>query len=217
MVISAKCLGCKRSRPRRSVTDVVFMCLISSLTYLLSYLLRGSARHFLSAEILSTTAQSEDKSYLQKPWNRLMTLKVTQWHGNCRLGQTDRQADRHQAFVLRFTLSTRLANITNLCSASSSRLSTWHCPHLLLSAVLRRRAAAPLLRSSRRPPLSIDIFCPRGAQQQTRRTPLLRSNDETDRRTDTVPSVPILSVFPALIVHSVLKNVHPGFPVAFIF
>jgi len=28
---------------------------------------------------------------------------------------------------------------------------------------------------------------------------------------------PILSVFPALIVHSELKNVHLGFPVAFIF
>ena len=30
-------------------------------------------------------------------------------------------------------------------------------------------------------------------------------------------SGPILSVFPALIVHSELKGVHPGFPVAFIF
>jgi len=30
-------------------------------------------------------------------------------------------------------------------------------------------------------------------------------------------TVPILSVFPALIVHSELKSVHPGFPVAFIF
>ena len=28
---------------------------------------------------------------------------------------------------------------------------------------------------------------------------------------------PILSVFPARIVHSELKSVHPGFPVAFIF
>jgi len=30
-------------------------------------------------------------------------------------------------------------------------------------------------------------------------------------------SAPILSVFPALIVHSELKSMHPGFPVAFIF
>ena len=30
-------------------------------------------------------------------------------------------------------------------------------------------------------------------------------------------AVPILSVFPALIVHSELKSVHLGFPVAFIF
>jgi len=33
----------------------------------------------------------------------------------------------------------------------------------------------------------------------------------------TFDSGPILSVFPALIVHSELKSVHPGFPVAFIF
>jgi len=32
-----------------------------------------------------------------------------------------------------------------------------------------------------------------------------------------IEQVPILTVFPALIVHSELKSVHPGFPVAFIF
>ena len=47
-----------------------------------------------------------------------------------------------------------------------------------------RRAAAPLLLGARRPPLSIDISCPHGAQQQTRRTLLLRSNNGTDGRTD---------------------------------
>jgi len=46
---------------------------------------------------------------------------------------------------------------------------------LLLSAVLRPSAA---------PPLPIDISCPRGAQQQTRCTPLLLSNDGTDELTD---------------------------------
>ena len=35
------------------------------------------------------------------------------------------------------------------CSASSTRLSTWHCPHVLPSAVLRTRAAAPLLGARR--------------------------------------------------------------------
>jgi len=57
-----------------------------------------------------------------------------------------------------------------------------------------RRAAAQLLLGARRPPLAIDISCSHDAQQQTRRTPLLRSNDgtvdgridgQTDRRTDT--------------------------------
>jgi len=46
-----------------------------------------------------------------------------------------------------------------------------------------RHAAAPLLLHGR-PPLSTDISSPHGAQQQTRRTPLLLSNDGTDRRTD---------------------------------
>ena len=45
-------------------------------------------------------------------------------------------------------------------------------------------AAAPLLLGARRPPQSIDISCPHGAQQQTRRTPLLLSNDGTDGETD---------------------------------
>jgi len=65
----------------------------------------------------------------------------------------------------------------------------WHCPHLLLSAVLRRRAAAPLLLVARLLPLSIDISYRHGAQQQTRRTSLQLSNDGTDRRTDGHPTV----------------------------
>jgi len=55
-----------------------------------------------------------------------------------------------------------------------------------------RRAAALLLLSAsaagtRRRQLSIDISCPRGAQQQTCRPPLLLSTDVTDRRTDARP------------------------------
>ena len=41
-------------------------------------------------------------------------------------------------------------------------------------------------------------------------------SDAGARKNRFVPG-PILSVFPALIVHSELKSVHPGFPVAFIF
>jgi len=45
-----------------------------------------------------------------------------------------------------------------------------------------RRAAAPGCgaAAARRPALSIDIFCAYGAQQQTHRTPLLRSIGGTD-------------------------------------
>jgi len=45
-----------------------------------------------------------------------------------------------------------------------------------------RRAAAPLLLGARRPPPLIDISCPYCTQQQTRRTPLLRSIDGTESR-----------------------------------
>jgi len=51
--------------------------------------------------------------------------------------------------------------------------------HLLL----RPRSATPLLLGTHRPPLSIDISCPRGAWQQTRRTQELPSIDGTDRQT----------------------------------
>jgi len=54
--------------------------------------------------------------------------------------------------------------ITSLCSASSVNVT-------LPAFAAERRAAAPLL--------SIDISRPHGAQQQTRRTPPLRSNDRT--------------------------------------
>ena len=44
----------------------------------------------------------------------------------------------------------------------------------LLAFAAVRRAAAPLLLVARRPPLSVDISCAHGAQQQTRRhTPRL--------------------------------------------
>jgi len=43
-----------------------------------------------------------------------------------------------------------LHNKANLCSASSTLLSAWHCQHLLLSAVMRPRAESPLLLHGRR-------------------------------------------------------------------
>ena len=46
-----------------------------------------------------------------------------------------------------------------------------------------RRAAAPLLLGAGAPPLSIDMSCRRGTQQQTRRTPQRLLNDGTDQRT----------------------------------
>jgi len=57
------------------------------------------------------------------------------------------------------------ARRTSLCSASYARVNV-----TLLAFAAERRAAAPPLLSTWRPPLSIDISSPRGAQQQTRRT-----------------------------------------------
>jgi len=47
----------------------------------------------------------------------------------------------------------------------------------------------PAFAAERRRLLSIDISCPQGAQQQTRRTPLLLSIGGTSRRTDGHPTV----------------------------
>ena len=62
------------------------------------------------------------------------------------------------------------------------QLSTWHCSHLLWSAVPRRRCCwAPAVQQS------IDISCLRGAQQQTRSSgvrPRVGSDGETDGRTN---------------------------------
>ena len=54
------------------------------------------------------------------------------------------------------------------------------------------------------PALSIDIFCAYGAQQQTRRMPLLRLTDGTDWLTDTGPFYRPCSAYYA---HSVKKQV----------
>jgi len=53
---------------------------------------------------------------------------------------------------------------------------------ILPAFAAERRASASGCGASaaRRPALSIDIFCGYGAQQQTRRTPLLRLTDGTD-------------------------------------
>ena len=62
------------------------------------------------------------------------------------------------------------------------RLTTWHCSHLLPppNAVPRRICCCV----SRQPPLSIDISCPPGLQQQTHRSGVPRSIDGADWLTD---------------------------------
>jgi len=66
---------------------------------------------------------------------------------------------------------------TSLCSASSLG-----CQRDTAHICCRTQCCGAV--AAGRPPLSIDIPCPHGAQQQTRRTPLLLSIDGTDRRTD---------------------------------
>ena len=110
------------------------------------------------------------------------------------LGQTSPADRRTDTVPFHRPCSTYYAYSAN--KSAFSLVTLLSTLHLLLSAVMRVRAAAPLLLGARRPPLSIDISCSHGAQQQTRRTPLLRSNDgtvdgridaQTDRGTDTGP------------------------------
>jgi len=73
--------------------------------------------------------------------------------------------------------SVHLIKITTVFSYLRT-LTTWHCPHLLVRAVLRPRAAVATAVQQ-----SIDISTPPSPQQQTRRTLLQRAN-RTDRRRD---------------------------------
>jgi len=75
--------------------------------------------------------------------------------------------------------------ISNI-SGTSVHHSTSPVNETLLVFAAERRAAAPWCCSAAagRTPLSIDISCRHGAQQQTRRTPRLRSHDGTDEQTD---------------------------------
>ena len=81
--------------------------------------------------------------------------------------------------VAQFHLWRALTSAHNYSLLSLLRqLTTWHCSHLSLNAVLL------CCRGARRPPLSINIACPPGPQQQTRCTLLQRSKNGTDRQTD---------------------------------
>ena len=66
------------------------------------------------------------------------------------------------------------------------QLSTRHCPHVLLQSAVCCWApcCGAAAAECRRLQQSIDMSRPPGAQQQTRRTPVLRSIDGTNIRTD---------------------------------
>ena len=74
------------------------------------------------------------------------------------------------------------------------QLTTWHCPHLLLRAILLL-CAVPRRRCCRGTAVqqSIDrpISCLLGPQQHTRRMPLLPSTNGTDKRTDGTDTRPL--------------------------
>ena len=73
--------------------------------------------------------------------------------------------------------------------ASSTQLSTWHCPHLLLSTVLRRCCCWA--------PAAVDRYLLPAWRSATNCTPLLRSSDGTndhyiDRALHTMWAVPVI-------------------------
>ena len=97
--------------------------------------------------------------------------------------------------------------------------------HRFVAFAAERRAAVDIDRKAAAP--AADAPCSNRSISPARRAHsskpaarcCSRRMGETDGQTDGHGIAgPILSVFPALIVHSELKkNVHPGFPVAFIF
>ena len=90
------------------------------------------------------------------------------------------------------------------------RLDATHDAH----AHAGRDGRAPALRHARRHRHPA-VAAAAGRHHHRRLRPC--SNTSTTNNANRFMPAPILSVFPALSVHSELKSVHPGFPVAFIF
>ena len=111
-------------------------------------------------------------------WIELTCVKLTQFH------------DALLVDVLTKSISAHWSSVQFVCCEHGLKsLSSASFPGCQHEPVAERRAAAPLLLGARRPLLWIDISCLQGPQLQTRRTPLLRSTDGTDRRTDGHPTV----------------------------
>ena len=113
------------------------------------------------------------------PWCSLYRLNVSRARG---CAQCHRLA-RLLASQHRLSLWTHLQFKTSLCWASfvgaqhdTTRICCWARAHTALRAPAGTAPAA-------RPQLSIDVSCPQGAQQQTRRPLLMLSIDGTDRQT----------------------------------
>ena len=75
-------------------------------------------------------------------------------------------------------------NWTSLCSASSTRLSTWHCPCLMPSAVLRRRCCCAPAPAIDRYPARRALSSKPVARRSCCRTMGQTTNGRTDRQTD---------------------------------
>ena len=78
-------------------------------------------------------------------------------------------------------------NWTSLCSASSTRPSTWHCPCLMPSAVLRRRCCCAPAPAIDRYPARRALSSKPVARRSCCRTMGQTTNGRTDRQTDARP------------------------------
>jgi len=124
------------------------------------------------------------------PWSRFV---IGSWTGSAYIVDSAIWVDEwtHQLspFSALTSSMTQLPEMTILCSAScggwqrdTARICCW------AQFAVVRRSAALLLLGARRPPLTIDISCRHGAQQQTRRS-CVRMVGRTDRQTDGRPTV----------------------------
>ena len=94
----------------------------------------------------------------------------TQWEYGCQFRHVCRQSVNRSGRGEYWKTSLNTASLHSVFRVGFQREAARICC----------RAPAP---AARRPQLSIDISCPHGARQQTRRMPLLLSIDGTDRRT----------------------------------
>ena len=152
------------------------------------------------AELASSRQLIDDASCDSVHRVDVATTRASQWF-KCMVRYVMVNADLYSAIITKVSnaLDTLVSGEKPGFQALSEGLVVLLCAKVVREAGQEYQTMGPCTANARRPAAVYCMPCDAGERHSA---PL---------------TAPILSVSPALIVHSELKSVHPGFPVAFIF